>query len=345
MRKSRWLPVLLLSTVLSVVSVAAGQEEIFDVTPLRDGNSFLLGLAASGDPPPEVKEDIGGLFLEAQIAGDVPLWGQENVRRLAGNVASDDKYHWKRQAYASMLLRLRMHGGDSYPIPPPSFMPKFTYQFMGFRKEKPKTEGRPGASMRVYSLAYGHHSNGQRGCHFMVEDMASCPLSADSTTKDLKLNVTDGNFSTHYFQAEVQHRIISLNSGGTPMVELIFDGSAEQHMPSGMKGALPEAIAVRYGKTRVRGSVTVLDYGAFGLDRLALRLTHGRVFGGEVKEPILWGLEVFAYPGWSTDVGFYLRSYAGQDPYNINFEEGLRRFELGLTFGWESILGGLPGRF
>ena len=107
-----------------------------------------------------------------------------------------------------------------------------------------------------------------------------------------------------------------------------MDGSAEQHMPSGIKGALPEAIAGRYGKTRVRGGATILAHDVLGLDRFVFRFTYGWAFGSDVEDPYSFGREYFAYPGWSTDVGLYFRSYGGQDPYNINFENALFRTEL-----------------
>ncbi len=127
------------------------RDPIFDVAPLRDGNRLALNSAAGalgrllrdnfwGTERLGEEEQREGqeVFLEAQIAGDVPIWGHRRVRSIAATSNSHDSFRWAPQCYATMLFRLRMLDSPSRPIRPPSFMPKITCQYIGFRKTSPR---------------------------------------------------------------------------------------------------------------------------------------------------------------------------------------------------------------
>ena len=214
------------------------RPRVFDVTPFRDENRVFFNVADKfptrkeahqyhyswcqypehrdflsfllSDPPRVGECDAtdgveGGkdpILLEAQIGGDVALGHQSAVRALAFLVEQLPPGGQRRstwQLYATMVLRLRMMRAASMPILPPSFMPKVTYQRLGFRKDGPTT-----ATMHATHVAFGHHSNGQTGCPFLGQprrpgDGECLELAPGAPVGDV--NYATGNFSTHYFRS------------------------------------------------------------------------------------------------------------------------------------------------
>ena len=325
------------------------RNPVFDVTPLRDSNRFLYSRFSSVESPVRSQgavdpssgeDDEGRTFLEAQIAGDVPIWGHREVRHLGGNVGgnlNDGQFHQAQQIYASMMVRLRMTAGVSAPIPPPSFMPKVTYQRLGFRLNEES------ASTVIFSSAFGHHSNGQSGCPIegqVRNDQNNCVLPPGSPPRPA-INIATGSFSTHYIQSGLYYRRVNLQGDGFGLREIGYGGSVEYHLPC-VKGALCE-LADRYGRTRLSISGGPTFYDVPGIDRLAVRLTLQRVLGCDVEFPIAGAVEVI--PFFSSDFGLYFRMYSGPDYYNINFERKLWRAEMGATFDWGDIVRGLPSPF
>ena len=331
----------------------------FDVKPFRDASSFLIGSwegkrtlptcsgekcellteykRARGLPLPGDEDPASGLepLLEAQIAGDVPLWGQEKVRRaaVAAFLRPNENSQWALQGYFTMMIRFRMMHGDSKPIPPPSFMPKLTWQFLGFHGMQP--------SMTAVNLTVGHHSNGQRACPFMNQEKDSegkcIPLPPNEIATTL-LNSEEGNFSTHYLQGRVYHTFYGNGYESTIGSGLEYHLSAKE----GGGGSLRTALAERYGKGRwwLSGGVV--------LDRLHVRGSWGRIFHGSEVESHYNGMFAVHFrlrdrPGLS----IYGRVLQGQDIYNINFEaKSSPSLDIGFAFDWGGDpSGGVPGLF
>ena len=324
------------------------RNPLFDVTPLRDSNRFLWGRFSFESPlepqasadPGETQRDIR-TFLEAQVAGDVPILGQQRVRHLAGNVGGtldDREFHAAHQLYATMMIRLRMTTGESTPIPAPSFMPKITYQRLAFRLSAQS------ASTIVFTLAFGHHSNGHAGCPFEGQDRRGantpCMPLPDSSPRPT-INDGTGSFSTHYIQSGLYYRRADLPRAGFTFGEIAYGASIEYHLPC-IKGALCE-LRDRYGGVRLSTSGGLTLRGVTGFDRIAVRSTVQGILGPDVRNPYAIAFEVV--PFITPDFGPYLRTYSGQDYYNVHFDKHLRRLEIGLTFAWGDIVRGLPSPF
>ena len=338
---------LIVGIVLAAATLAEAQQPVvysaFDTNLFGDGNKVSFGPGVLQQRTFGLREPIS---LEAQIAGDVPLWGQSGVRDLEQSALTDAERRWASQGYATMMLRLRMMATTSAPVAPPSFMPKFTYRGVGFKR------GRILNSMVVINAVFGHHSNGQSGCslvnHVFEEIVADdgrkhgvCLPAPESTDVTSALNVATGNFSTHYIQASAYHRLIRVARGPGRPAELFYGIAIEQHQ-FGMKGAISAELAERYGMTQIEGVLGTSMGSVWIFDRVDGRLSYRHVLG-DVTINRAVAAEYFLYFKARPDVGLFFRNYSGRDYYNINFEQYLRRIEIGLTFNWESILRAVPG--
>ena len=329
-----------------LASMAAGQttfdrepsEEgtIFNTTPLRDGNRFIFG---GGLPDPQE------LQFEAQIAGDVPIWGQRGLQTLADRVLrshSPFRRRWSHQGYATALLRLRMIDAPSAPVAPPSFMPKLTIQGIGFKRHS-----RSKASMiLVNGVPYGHHSNGQAGCALQGQSGESClPLiDPPQGNPNPPINVDTGSFSTNYIRAGLYYRQMYLSEEDTVRTELTAGGAVERHVGFWpySKGSLSDDFESRYGRTRLRFTLGAAVNNSDVFDRIDIRY-HGQIILGVAGDRYINVLETLMFFKGRPDLGLYYRVYTGRDYYNINFEEYIRKIEVGATFSWESIIRALPG--
>ena len=337
----------------------------FDLKPFRDGNKFVF--IDLHDEPPVVpvlselcptggerctfsaerrirraerdleayntRKDRQGFkpIYEAQLAGDVPIWGQDKVRRAARAAERNAGMQWAPQAYATMMVRLRQLHGQSNPVPPPSFMPKGTLQFLGFHPVAPNQNH---TSTTAIDFTFGHHSNGQRDCPFLDqmrdEDTDKCRPLESEILHVSDINSRSGNFSTHYRRVRVHHRRRGESWQWT------LGGALERHLssPDGAGGTLPDDLADRYGRTRA------WFIGDVGYRPVYFRLWWGRIgHGSAVKNGVMRGLELFVYLKSKPDVALYIANGAGQDAYNINFESGVRPpFAIGVTYSWGTDL-------
>ena len=260
--------VVLLSVILAAMSlavpmaIAQNTAVEVDVTPLRESNRFLLGRGIFGDSAERP-------YLEAQIAGDVALWGHGGVRDIGQMPERSDRnqWRWAHQAYATASLRLRMLDTRSTPVPPPSFMPKFTHQSIGVNWHSHRS-----ASMLIVNLVpYAHHSNGQSGCPLQGQEPVNgtCEM-APGQDLNLKLNVDTGNFSTNYTQAGIHYRFVC--PGCTPSYGVTLGGTLEHHLEYPViAGNLSDDLRERYGPTRQQFMVGV------NVGRVSLRGSFERI--------------------------------------------------------------------
>ena len=175
-----------------------------DYVLLPDGDRVFLGDKA--------------LVFEAQVAPDVRLFSNMHAatERVLGMQTGDNcpndgtpskdrrcfKRHWGLSAFGTILIRLRMFKQDSNPVKTPSFMPKGTVQFIGFKSllnpYAPVLDyPRSSVSVKAAIATLGHHSNGQDGCLFVVEDNEPC-TSSPNARGERDINTDDGSFSTNY---------------------------------------------------------------------------------------------------------------------------------------------------
>lgn len=345
---------------------------MFDLTPFRDESWVLVnplflssGTISSSDPlnycdSPRLTDRLlvyvrrgeclsrhtltarqPTVFFQAQIAGDLPLGGQRKVRALAAKVARlppDGKRHSTGQFYATMALRLRMMYSKSRPVLPPSFMPKVTYQRIGLKKEASTK-----ATMHVKHLVFGHHSNGQVDCPFFGQsrdEAGECEVMTPEDVTAAAINYLSGNFSTHYIQGSWYRRRITLLDGRTIQAETSMGGGIEYHLSRGT-GAMDGALRQRYGGVRLWG-VIARDTPSGISVRTRVTIILGLVpprLSGLTPHQVShrYRLEVEAVK-WLTNLhGLYGRLYLGQEPYNIQFERGGPRGEVGIRFNWEEV--------
>ena len=166
---------------------------------------------------------------------NVPITGHGAVNYLANSErllgAENSPFYWGRQTYATIMLRLRMLDAESAPVPPPSFMPGFTYQLLGLKKNSPAR-----ASMVIINIVpFAHHSNGQSGCtlleHSRSREGACLPDPGYEETTRHRLNVDTGSFSTHYAAFSSYYRSIHLAPRYQDgQVDTNGRGSIQRHM-------------------------------------------------------------------------------------------------------------------
>ena len=190
----------------------------------------------------------------------------------------------------TMLLRLRMSGGESLPIAPPSFNPTFTYQAVGLKSNPDQ------ASAVVANITFGHHSNGQSGCAFVEQerdDEDECvPRDGNST-----INVDDGNFSTHYLRVSLHKSWTKPKERwGKTLTEYRVGGGLEVHSWCFIPGDLCE-LADDYGRARWWVSAGLMELGG-ETGRWVVRGALQHMFGGrDIQAPMALSFEIFKYFG------------------------------------------------
>ena len=271
--------------------------------------------------------------LQNEGMHEVPVTGQGAVRDLASAVGQglrDGKRHWAGQFYGTITVQLRMLYGRSRPVLPPSFMPKLTFQAVGF-----KNDDSDRVTMHAVNLIlFGHHSNGQTDCPLagqFTDTDGTCQLPNSSNDEFPPLvNQNTGNFSIHYIQASKYYRWIDLSTFRAVLRQRSFGFGIEHHLryPG---GAIDPTLRSRYGPTRL-WVVWEMERKRYRVHARGERIFGdgvGKRWGGEIEG--IWYLRRQYWPG----TGIYLRAYDRQDTYNIRFEAATGRVEVGLKFGWE----------
>ena len=207
---------------------------------------------------------------------------------------------------------LRQYAGGSYPVPPPSYMPRATLYWWGW-PYVPK--------QRLDSAAYafvraGHHSNGQEGDFFLA-------------TQPRTVNYASGNFVTNYVEAGVSQRVVARR---------LLDGaqtlSAEYHPKMWMNPELRDS----YGPLRLHldaraqllRRVSALEGGVLSLTYIAGPLAPGR---RNVRSRTAFGYTLYSDLGLLGDFSLFASYYTGQDYYNIRYDRNISTVRLGAMAG------------
>lgn len=246
--------------------------------------------------------------------------------------------------YATIQLYLRMLQTTpltaSSPIKTPSFIPKWTLQYVGLKR--PPSLPDSTASMFIVNIVpVGHHSNGQDGCEYVsytrrAPGVGDCEPVEDLAPDDLRINTYDGNFSVDTFHSGgLYHRWITFGPGGyTAAVarETTVGGAIEYRR---IDGLLPEVLAARYGKLRWSAGIsqTWNDSGPFS--RVELRYRFEYAVG--TNRPAVHVAEALLSARRMPHLGYYYRYYRGRDYLNIAFDNHIHRFEVGFAFNWENF--------
>ena len=215
-------------------------------------------------------------------------------------------------------ILVRQYAGGSYPVPPPSYMPRVTAYYWGW----PFTV-RTHVDSAVYAfLRLGHHSNGQEGPFF--DSTATTPSGS------LVPNYRDGDFFTSYLELGLMQRAFRYG----PLV-----GAQQLSVEWHPEGWMAKAMRPTYGRYRahidsrfqlpsrrlgpVDGAVVSLGYigGSLAPERRAFRHrpTVSVTFYSDVA-----------------DIGEFhpfVTYYTGQDYYNIRYDRNLSTVRIGVMSG------------
>jgi hypothetical protein len=356
------------SSAVGQKSAAAATHPEYDrrqVVPFLDGT--YIGLARSRaklrdvhrEPEWTFDADIVPNFVIHQTFFDIISEEDEKVNALRTQAKvglvpekrSEFRYAWS--IVGVPMVRLRMFINDtSAPVRTPSFMPKGTFQNFWFKL---------GINDRLNVLnaqvTIGHHSNGQDGCLYVGqtrdENQADRPCTPEvPVDRSFRtLNRDDGSFSTNYMQFGFRFRNVVLDPP-----TILTDGSRDRTSnrdttigmdveinPRGFLGGagISDDLRARYGGNRL----SVL--GGLGWRKGCQRLeTKGfikHIFGTGEDVPAWAGsIELQCLLG-STNWGPFVRYFAGQDYYNLAFQDDTSRLMIGMSYSQEGFLRFRPG--
>jgi hypothetical protein len=207
---------------------------------------------------------------------------------------------------------LRQYAGGSYPVPPPSYIPRATAYWWGW-PYRPKTRL---DSASYAFLRFGHHSNGQEGEYF-------------SSTTPPAVNYASGNFVTNYVEVGLSQRIVTrrLVAGAQTI-------SVEWHPEPWMNRELRSSygpLRLHFdGRLELLRGVTALEGGIASLTYIAGPLASDR---RNVRSRLAFGYTLFSDFGLLGDFSLFANYYTGQDYYNIRFDRNISVFKLGAMAG------------
>jgi hypothetical protein len=155
------------------------------------------------------------LFFEGRIAIHFTVY------RNFVDALSDDKP--KRNRNFAVLFTpgvvVRMIKADSFPVRTPSYMPRLDFQQLWRVRyhDVGIPEKKVTADFWEWHAGIGHHSNGQDGCTYLEQgqipdpsagrpDHKICVPPFDKQPSVGTPNLKDGNFSTNYLRAGIDHR-------------------------------------------------------------------------------------------------------------------------------------------
>jgi hypothetical protein len=356
---------------LAVSGSAAAQEQApekathpeYDrrqVVPFLDATYVAFARArraspgANDDTEVTFEADIVPNFVIRQTFFDVIE--EEDVSVRARAKAPEFRFAWSLVGVP--MVRLRMFINDtSSPVRTPSYMPKGTVQLFLF---KLGTNDR----LNLFNLqsTVGHHSNGQDGCLFEgqvrdeTQDDSPCVPEAPADKTFIPVNRKDGSFSTNYVQIGVRDRNIALDppapvsgNGSQPP-----DRTSRRDATIGVElelnpdgflggGGIDADLSERYGQTRLS---------MLGGMAWRSRVCHRLETKGFIKRIFGTGDDVAGWAGSAelqclfreTNWGAFVRYFAGQDYYNLAFQDDARRLQFGMTYSQEGFLRFRPRR-
>ena len=296
------------------------------------------------------------LVLEAQVAPDLRFFSNMDAatERVFGVHEKSDcpkdnkpldqrkcfRRHWGRSVFGTIMVRMRMYRGDSNPVRTPSFMPKVTTQWVGFKSlSNPYNKIEPvgsTVSVSAVNLVVGHYSNGQEECLFkLLEPNEDCESITAWTEREI--NTQDGSFSTNYIRLGKYWGLMTIGDDNDVVTEQKgFRVELEYHPCRGCDGGgwLQEPLRSLYGDTQVKLTFDYAKAQVWKFHRLESRIGINLIVGcPHCKHSYGLTAEVFAQKRSWNGVGYYLRFDNGRDYYNTAFEKGYRkRFVFGLAF-------------
>lgn len=209
-------------------------------------------------------------------------------------------------------LVLRQFAGGSYPVPPPSYMPRVTAYWWGWPyRVQTRLDSASYAFFRV-----GHHSNGQEGDYYLP-------------TNPPQVDYKQGDFVTNYLELGVSQRVLARN---------LVDGAQTLSLEWHPRGWMNRDVRNGYGPLRVnlagrmellRG-VSALSGGLVSLTYIVGSLAPDR---RNLQSRLAFGYTLFSDFGLLGDFSMFASYYTGQDYYNIRFDRNISVFRIGALAG------------
>ena len=207
---------------------------------------------------------------------------------------------------------VRQYYGGSYPVPPPSFMPRISLYWWGW-PYAPRSQ----IDSAVYGfLRIGHHSNGQEDSFYVNGTPPA-------------FNYESGDFFTNYLEGGVMRRAWWGRTSASQQL------SFEWH-PAGW---MAKAMRPIYGRYRVHARTGVrLASGVVRPVRnaeLSLGFISGSMLPGrrDLRSRAMLGLRLDSDVGRLGDFAPFVRYYTGQDYYNIRFDRNIAIVQVGVQSG------------
>ena len=209
-------------------------------------------------------------------------------------------------------LVLRQFAGGSYPVPPPSYMPRVTAYWWGWPyRVQSKLDSASYAFLRA-----GHHSNGQEGDYY-------------ASTDPPRVDYERGDFVTNYLEVGVSQRVLARN---------LVDGAQTLSVEWHPRGWMNRDVRDGYGPLRVNLAgrvellrrVSALSGGVASLTYIVGPLGPGR---RDERSRIALGYTLFSDFGLLGDFSMFASYYTGQDYYNIRFDRNISVFRIGALAG------------
>ena len=234
-------------------------------------------------------------------------------------------------------VSIRMLQAPSDPIPTPSFHPRLASQWLSTQDPDHFRALTAGEStwLRVNEVhvLLAHHSNGQDGCYYIDQKRVANDCVPDASQSSQEINTVNGSFATNYWQFGATWKWVRLppadNSGiARANREWLVGSDFEWHVSMG-----DPDIFRNYGRARL---ATRLGFSRSAYGRLALSAEG--VLVRKPERPFAWTFQAsYFFHRWK-EWGIFVRSYQGQDYYNIEFKNWTQRWHVGLIHSRDGFL-------
>ena len=303
-------------------------------------------------------KDPPGLKYEAQAAANIVV--AQTVEAAAGSLRNDtqhtngvSKWHQAQLGVVTPNFVIRQLNDSSAAVRTPSFNPKGTYQWLGYRKavrqipdpsDRTKLIWEPDnvnswkhVDLRLLDVQFAHYSNGQAGCFYErqrfvpVGDDYECQwIGNDSTNR--AINNSDGSFSTWYLRGGLGfERMWGFGEDEAQHTSHVgVFGTAQYHIPF----MTEDPQRPLYGDWRVRATAEYEKW-VKCLGRMTwqtLAYVEKNLGADDAMPSSHWVAETSL--SWEPlfGLGVFLRRHEGQDYYNIAFTRRLNVWQYGLIF-------------
>jgi hypothetical protein len=203
---------------------------------------------------------------------------------------------------------VRQYFRESYPVPPPSYMPRLTMYYWG----APFARRTHIDSARYAFLRLAHHSNGQTGPFY------------DSTGA---VNYRDGDFYTDYVEAGLVRRFTNPLYAGARQFTF-------QWHPNGWMGKPTRPIYGRYRANFtsrfafVPGRVRMADGADISVTYIGGSMLPDR---RDIRSRTTISASLYSDLAELGDFQPFVRYYTGQDYYNVQFDRNISTFMIGVV--------------